>query len=101
VNSPGTLIERVQGDTSGRPGCATTVVMGVGRDVVALLGLFVVAVNIDPIWTLAALVGTPLLLIPAIGLRRYIFRKTMTSRSRPVCGLPGWTRSSTASRRSS
>jgi ATP-binding cassette, subfamily B, bacterial MsbA len=80
VNSPGTLIEQVQGDTVRAQGAATTVIMGVGRDVVALLGLFVVAVNIDPIWTLAALVGTPLLLIPAIGLRRYIFRKTMTSR---------------------
>jgi ATP-binding cassette subfamily B protein/subfamily B ATP-binding cassette protein MsbA len=79
-NSPGRLIEMVQGDTVRAQGAATTVITGVGRDVVGLTGLFVVALGIDPVWTLAALVGTPLLLIPAVGLRRYIFRKTMTSR---------------------
>jgi ATP-binding cassette, subfamily B, bacterial MsbA len=79
-NAPGTLIERVQGDTMGAQGAATMVITGVGRDIVALVGLFVVAISIDPVWTLAALVGTPLLLIPAIGLRRYIFRKSRTSR---------------------
>ena len=80
ANSPGTLIEQVQGDTLRAQSAATTVMTGIGRDIVALIGLFIVAVNIDLIWTIAALVGTPLLLIPAIGLRRYIFSKTMTSR---------------------
>jgi ATP-binding cassette subfamily B protein/subfamily B ATP-binding cassette protein MsbA len=80
TNSPGTLIERVQGDTVGAQGAATMVITGFGRDVVALTGLFVVAISIDPFWTLAAMIGTPLLLIPAVGLRRYIFRKSMTSR---------------------
>jgi ATP-binding cassette subfamily B protein/subfamily B ATP-binding cassette protein MsbA len=80
THSPGTLIEQVQGDTIRAQGAATTVITGVGRDVVGLIGLFVVAIGIDPVWTLAALIGTPLLLIPAVGLRRYIFRKTMTSR---------------------
>ncbi len=80
LNAPGTLIERVQGDTMGAQGAATLVITGVGRDMVALAGLFVVALSIDPIWTAAAMIGTPLLLIPAIGLRRYIFRKAMTSR---------------------
>ncbi len=79
-NAPGTLIERVQGDTFGAQGAATLVITGVGRDMVALVGLCVVASSIDPTWTLAAMVGTPLLLIPAVGLRRYIFRKAMTSR---------------------
>lgn len=77
---PGTLIERVQGDTMAAQGSATAVISGVSRDVVALLGLFIVALSIDPLWTAAALVGTPLLLMPAVGLRRYIRRKTMTSR---------------------
>jgi ATP-binding cassette subfamily B protein/subfamily B ATP-binding cassette protein MsbA len=56
------------------------VISGVGRDLVALIGLFIVAIAIDPVWTAAALVGTPLLLLPAFVLRRYIRRKTMTSR---------------------
>jgi ATP-binding cassette subfamily B protein/subfamily B ATP-binding cassette protein MsbA len=80
TNSPGTLIERVQGDTQAAQGAATLVISGIGRDLVSLIGLFAVAIWIDPVWTAAALVGTPLLLLPAFGLRRYIRRKTMHSR---------------------
>ena len=79
-NSPGTLIERVQGDTQAAQGAATLVIGGIGRDLVSLIGLFAVAIWIDPLWTAAALVGTPLLLLPAFALRRYIRRKTMHSR---------------------
>lgn len=79
-NPPGTLIERVQGDTMAAQGAATLVIGGVGRDLVSLLGLFIVALSIDPWWTGAALVGTPLLLLPALGLQRYIRRKTMHTR---------------------
>jgi ATP-binding cassette, subfamily B, bacterial MsbA len=80
TNSPGQLIERVQGDTLAAQGAATLVIGGVGRDLVALLGLFAVAIYIDPVWTAAALVGTPLLLLPAFALRRYIRRKTLHMR---------------------
>jgi ATP-binding cassette, subfamily B, bacterial MsbA len=80
TNPPGTLIERVQGDTLAAQGAATLVIGGIGRDLVSLIGLFVVALLIDPWWTAAALVGTPLLLIPALGLQRYIRRKTMHMR---------------------
>ncbi len=79
-NSPGQLIDRVQGDTMAAQGAATMVVAGVGRDLVALLGLFVVALSIDVTWTAAAMVGTPLLLLPALGLARYIRRKTLHMR---------------------
>jgi ATP-binding cassette, subfamily B, bacterial MsbA len=79
-NPPGSLIERVQGDTVAAQGAAQLVVGGIGRDLVSLIGLFAVALSIDPGWTLAALVGTPLLLLPALGLQRYIRRKTMLTR---------------------
>jgi ATP-binding cassette subfamily B protein/subfamily B ATP-binding cassette protein MsbA len=79
-NSPGTLIERVQGDTIAAQGAATMVISGVGRDLIALSGLFVVALSIDPTWTVASLVGAPLLLLPAFVLRRYLRRKAMFSR---------------------
>ena len=75
-NPPGTLIDRVQGDTANAQGATYVVISGLGRDAVALIGLFIVAVSIDPWWTAAALVGTPLLLLPALGLQRYIRRKT-------------------------
>jgi subfamily B ATP-binding cassette protein MsbA len=80
VNSPGKLIERVQGDTQAAQGAATLVIGGVGRDLVALVGLFTVALLIDPLWTAAALVGAPLLLLPALVLRRYLRRKAMHTR---------------------
>ncbi|MFO1202958.1 MAG: ABC transporter ATP-binding protein [Tabrizicola sp.] len=77
---PGTLIERVQGDTAAAQGASMLVIGGVGRDVVALIGLFVVAISIDATWTAAALVGAPLLLLPAYVLRRYLRRKAILTR---------------------
>ncbi|MBL9051965.1 MAG: ABC transporter ATP-binding protein [Tabrizicola sp.] len=79
-NSPGKLIERVQGDTLAAQGAATLVIGGIGRDLVSLIGLFVVAIMIDPLWTAAALIGAPLLLLPAVVLRRYLHRKAMLTR---------------------
>jgi ATP-binding cassette, subfamily B, bacterial MsbA len=79
-NAPGALIERVQGDTLAVQGIWISLLGGVGRDVVALLGLLYVALNIDVEWTLAALVGTPLLILPAAILRRYLRRKAMQLR---------------------
>ena len=79
-NSPGKLIERVQGDTIAAQGASTLVIGGIGRDLVSLIGLFVVALSIDPVWTAAALVGAPLLLLPALVLRRYLRRKAMLTR---------------------
>ncbi|MDO9526283.1 MAG: ABC transporter transmembrane domain-containing protein, partial [Gemmobacter sp.] len=79
-NAPGTLIERVQGDTLAVQNVWSAVVMGVGRDIVALVVLFGVAISIDPIWTAAALVGAPLLIAPTLIVQRYIRRKTGTIR---------------------
>ncbi len=79
-HSPGALIERVQGDTMAAQGASILVIGGVGRDLVSLIGLFVVAIMIDPLWTVAALIGAPLLLLPAYLLRRYLRRKAMLTR---------------------
>ncbi|PTE21190.1 ABC transporter ATP-binding protein [Cereibacter changlensis JA139] len=80
TNPPGALMERVQGDTQAVQGVWSSVIMGLGRDLVALVSLFVVAVAIDPVWTLAALVGAPLLILPAIIVQRYIRKKTQQMR---------------------
>ncbi|MES2145681.1 MAG: ABC transporter ATP-binding protein [Pseudomonadota bacterium] len=74
-NSPGALIERVQGDALIAQNAWSAVLMGASRDVVALIGLMVVAIGIDGRWTLAALVGAPLLLVPVLVLQRYLRRK--------------------------
>ena len=81
ANSPGALIERVQGDTMAVQGIWISLLAGVGRDMVALFGLFAVAISIDPWWTLAAVIGTPLLVLPASVLRRYLRRKAMALRN--------------------
>lgn len=76
-NPPGALIERVQGDTMAVQGIWSALVTGIGRDLFSLVFLFVVALSIDPIWTLAALVGAPLLVLPSALAQRYIRRKTV------------------------
>jgi ATP-binding cassette subfamily B protein/subfamily B ATP-binding cassette protein MsbA len=73
---PGALIERVQGDTLAVQSVWSAVIVGVGRDAIALVALFAVAVAIDPVWTLAALVGAPALVLPGYLVQRYIRRKT-------------------------
>ena len=75
VNPPGALIDRIVGDTGALQGIWSAIILGVGRDVIAIVSLFGVAVAIDPRWTLAALVGTPLLILPALAIQRYIRRK--------------------------
>ncbi|MDO5706017.1 MAG: ABC transporter ATP-binding protein [Paracoccus sp. (in: a-proteobacteria)] len=80
-NPPGAVIERVQGDTIAVQGIWSTLITGAGRDVVALASLFGVAIFIDPWWTLAALVGAPLLILPTIVVQRYIRRKMRASRT--------------------
>lgn len=81
TNPPGALIERVQGDTLAVQGVWSTLITGVGRDIISLIGLFAVALTIDPVWTAAALIGAPLLIAPAILIQRYIRRKTAAMRN--------------------
>ena len=76
TNPPGALMDRVVGDTGAVQGVWRTLVGGIGRDTVSLLSLFVVAVSIDPWWTMLAMVGAPALLVPALALQRYIRRKS-------------------------
>lgn len=78
--SPGQLIEQVQGDTMTVQGIWVSLISGIGRDLISLVGLLAVAISIDPIWTLAAVIGTPLLILPAAILRRYLLRKAKFSR---------------------
>ena len=74
-NPPGALLERVQGDTMQVQTVWQTLIQGAARDLISLLSLGVVAVLIDPVWTLTALIGFPLLILPAAALQRYLRRK--------------------------
>ena len=80
-HAPGELIERVQGDVAILQTAWRTILIGAGRDVIALISLAVVAVSIDPLWTLVAIVGTPIALAPSLLVQRYIRRKSQQLRS--------------------
>ncbi|WP_226780392.1 ABC transporter ATP-binding protein [Oceaniglobus trochenteri] len=76
MNSPGALIERVQGDTLAVQGVWQVLIQGLGRDIVALVSLSIVALSVDWVWALTALIGIPLLVLPSMALQRYVRRKT-------------------------
>lgn len=77
---PGSLMERVQGDTTAIQTVWRSVIKGVGRDSIALISLLAVALSIDPVWTMVALIGAPVLVLPAAILQRYVRRKTAEMR---------------------
>jgi ATP-binding cassette subfamily B protein/subfamily B ATP-binding cassette protein MsbA len=80
ANAPGALIERVQGDVQAIERIWVGVLTAAGREAVGLLSLFAVALSIDPVWTLVAVAGVPLLLLPSIVVQRYIRKKTRSLR---------------------
>jgi ATP-binding cassette subfamily B protein/subfamily B ATP-binding cassette protein MsbA len=79
-HSPGALMERVQGDTAAVSGVWQTLIRSVGRDAVTLVSLTIVVLAIDPVWTLAAVIGIPLLILPTMTVQRYIRKKTHYTR---------------------
>ncbi len=79
-NSPGALIERVNGDTGAVREVASAVITGLGRDVMSLISLLAVVLWIDWQWTLVALIGTPLLVAPTLMTQRFIRRVTQEGR---------------------
>jgi ATP-binding cassette subfamily B protein/subfamily B ATP-binding cassette protein MsbA len=81
-NPPGALLDRVVGDTQAVQGVWRTVVGGIGRDVISLVSLLVVALAIDATWTLLAIVAAPTLILPTVALQRYIRRKSRQLRER-------------------
>lgn len=81
-NPPGTLIERVRGDTTVANGIWATILGAAGRDLVAVVALLGVAISVDPVWTLIAVAGVPLLTGPVAWLLRYVRRASFRARER-------------------
>ncbi len=69
ANAPGSLMERLRGDTATLRGLWPQMLQAVGRDVVALASLTLVALMIDWRWTLIAVAGVPLLALPLMRLQ--------------------------------
>lgn len=79
-NAPGALIERVRGDTLAIQVAWSAVMTSLGRDTVSLVVLLGVALSIDWVWTLVAIAGVPLLIVPVAILQRLIHKATRTAR---------------------
>lgn len=80
-NSPGSLLERVRGDTTALQSLATTALISLGRDSITLISLLVVMLSTDWQWTLATLLGIPLLVVPLFLLHRLIRTTSLQSRA--------------------
>ena len=80
THSPGALIERVRGDTATLRGLWSPILSALGRDVVSLLSLLGVALWIDWRWTLIAVVGVPLLIVPLARLHDRVRRSARAAR---------------------
>jgi len=79
-NAPGALIERVRGDTQAIQVAWSAIFTSLGRDVIALVSLLGVALSIDWLWTLIAIAGVPILVIPVAILQRLIHVATRRAR---------------------
>jgi len=79
VNAPGTLMQRVIGDVSAVSQVWNAIITGAGRDLVAVVVLFGVAMSVDWRWTAVALVGVPLLVLPSLVAQRYVRRNSRTA----------------------
>ena len=79
VNAPGTLMQRVIGDVSAVSHVWNAIITGAGRDLVAVVVLFGVAMSVDWRWTAVALVGVPLLVLPSLVAQRFVRRNSRTA----------------------
>ncbi|MFP4238787.1 MAG: ABC transporter ATP-binding protein [Rhodosalinus sp.] len=82
THPPGYLIQRVEGDVNAINNVWRTMITGAGRDAVAVVALFSVALGVDLTWTLVALLGAPVVLFPVILLQRYV--RSQARRARDV-----------------
>ncbi len=80
THPPGFLIQRVQADVILINEGWRALVMGAGRDAVTLVVLMGVAISVDWKWTLVALVGAPLVLLPAQMAQKFIRARSREAR---------------------
>lgn len=77
---PGFLVQRVQSDVNAVSDVWRAVITGAGRDLVGLVILMGVAIAIDPIWALLAMIGVPLMVLPAALAQRFVRARSREAR---------------------
>jgi len=78
---PGVLIERIQGDVTAVNSIWAGVATGIGRDVIAVIALFSVAIAVDWKWTMIALIGVPFLVAPSMMAQAYVRKRASAARA--------------------
>ncbi len=86
-HAPGKLIERVRGDINGAVQFVTITLSAFGRDLISLVSLLAVAVSIDWVWTLVALAGVPLIVLPVLAIQRLMRNLVRRSRNQAASVL--------------
>lgn len=79
AHPPGKLMERVRGDTLAAVEIVNQMFSSLGRDLTGLVSLLAVALATDWLWTLIALLGAPLIVLPVLFLQRLIRRLTRSA----------------------
>ncbi len=80
THPPGFIIQRIQADVISLNEGWRALMMGAGRDAVTLAVLMGVAISVDWKWTLVALVGAPLVLLPAQMAQKFIRARSREAR---------------------
>ncbi|MCP9481163.1 ABC transporter ATP-binding protein/permease [Shimia sp. CNT1-13L.2] len=80
THPPGYLIQRVQTDVQSINNVWSAVITGAGRDTISLIALLGVAISIDWKWTVVALIGTPILILPTVAAQRFVRRRAREAR---------------------
>lgn len=80
TNPPGQLIERVQSDVTVINQIWTALLTGIGRDLIAVVVLFSVALAVDWRWTAVALIGIPFLVLPSLLAQAYVRKRAGNAR---------------------
>ncbi len=80
TNPPGQLIERVQGDVTVINQIWAAIMLGLGRDLIAVVFLFSVALSVDWVWTAVALIGIPFLVLPSLLAQAYVRSRSGNAR---------------------
>ncbi|MGR3320346.1 MAG: ABC transporter ATP-binding protein [Pseudooceanicola sp.] len=80
AHPPGFLIQRVQSDVNAVNEVLSQIATNLGRDLVALIVLLGVAVSVDPVWALVALIGAPALVLPSYIVQRFVRARAREAR---------------------
>ena len=79
-NPPGKLLDRILGDSIGLNHAWFGIVSTGIRDGISVIVLFWVAFSIDPLWTVVAIAGAPLLIFPIIKVHGFTRKFALTLR---------------------